>query len=140
MPRVSQVLPAGRSKEPRLEPREKESRSSCCRSGARSRQRLSGDGRIAEDMKYSKPKKVSYESNFRLVGGTVERRRPWSALLRILRGPKMRKEDACGGTLINHRYGSELSFNVVFTHQVCSHCSPLSLCHQGNSSQEGRLV
>ena len=46
------------------------------------------------------------------MGGTVERRRPWSALLRILRGPKMRKEDACGGTLINHRYGSELSLTL----------------------------
>ena len=53
LPRVLQVLPAGRSKKPRLEPREKESRSSCCRSGARSRQRLSGDAHIADDIKYS---------------------------------------------------------------------------------------
>ena len=53
MPRLLQVLPAGRSKEPRLEPREKESRSSCRRSGARSRQQLSGDARIADDIKYS---------------------------------------------------------------------------------------
>ena len=53
MPRVLQVLPAGRSKEPWLEPGEKESRSSGCRSGARSRQRLSGDTRIADDIKYS---------------------------------------------------------------------------------------
>ena len=60
-----------------------------------------------------------WDSDFRLVGGVVEKRRPWNALIITYSGPELRREEGCGGTLINHWWGSKSVFYSIVWPGMC---------------------
>ena len=65
---------------------------------------------------------------FRLVGGAVERRRPWSVLIKIYRGQKNERKEFCEGTLINHWWGSMSMFYSILFYQLARYVLTAAHC------------